>query len=283
MTVLLNPYGSMVRLEDEAYHLLNEFMEERLGLHFPAHRRPILENRLQSRLRALNLESFLDYYLVLRSNGNAEIGQLARAVTNNETYLFRETRQFDALFDHALEGLSANSVVRGQLRILSAGCSSGEEAFTLGFYASDRAPLIKTKIDAFDLDEDRLEIARSGICRRRSLREMSPTQIERYVTQIGEEQFEIRKRYRAAVNFRFGNLVDVRSFAADVQYDAVFCRNVLIYFSDRMMRRAIRNLAEVLRPEGLLFLGHSESIIGMFPNLVTTRLGEIIAYRKTSS
>jgi chemotaxis protein methyltransferase CheR len=283
LTVLPSPYGTLVHLEDEAYHLLNEFMEQRLGLHFPEHRRPILESRLQPRLRMLNLESFLDYYLLLQAGGNAELRQLARAVTNNETYLFRETGQFDALFDHALPDLRSHSVLQDSLRILSAGCSSGEEAFTISFYAKDRVPLLPIQIDAFDLDEDRLGIARRGSCRRRSLRQMSPEQIERYLIAEGEEQFTIRERYRAGVTFRFGNLVDSRSFAPQTLYDAVFCRNVLIYFSDRAMRHAIQNLANVLRPGGLLFLGHSESIVGMFSNLETTRLGAIIGYRKIMS
>jgi len=281
--VLPSPYGTLVHLEDEAYHLLNEFMEHRLGLHFPEHRRPILESRLQPRLRMLNLESFLDYYMLLQAGGNGELRQLARAVTNNETYLFRETGQFDALFDHALTDLRSHSVLQNSLRILSAGCSSGEEAFTISFYAKDRVPLLPIQIDAFDLDEDRLDIARRGSCRSRSLRQMSPAQIERYLIAEGEERFTIRERYRAGVTFRFGNLVDARSFAPQEPYDAVFCRNVLIYFSNRAMRQAIQNLAGVLRPGGLLFLGHSESIVGMFSNLETTRLGDVIGYRKTMS
>ncbi|UCG88574.1 MAG: protein-glutamate O-methyltransferase CheR [Gemmatimonadota bacterium] len=283
MTVLLSPYGAIVQMEDEAYHLLNEFMEQRLGLYFPEQRRPILENRLQPRLRTLNLESFLDYYLLLRTSTDGELSQLARAVTNNETYLFREAGQFDALFDHALPDLRSHSVDRDSLRVLSAGCSSGEEAYTISFYAKDRVPLLPIQIDAFDLDQDRLEIARRGSCRRRSLREMSPAQVDRYLIAEGEERFTVRPRYRSGVTFRFGNLVDPRSFAPEAPYDVVFCRNVLIYFSDRTMRRAIQNLANVLRPGGLLFLGHSESIIGMFSNLETTRLGDIIAYRKAGS
>ena len=80
-----------VALSDESYHLLNELLEERFGLHFPAHRRAILEDRLQPRLRALSLGNFLEYYAYLRANGNGESRELAKAVTNNETYFFRET------------------------------------------------------------------------------------------------------------------------------------------------------------------------------------------------
>lgn len=282
MTLATPTFAAQVRLDDEAYHLLNEFLEERLGLHFPEHRRLILENRLQSRLQALNLSAFLDYYLFLRTNGVKEVDQLARAITNNETYFFRERDQFEAIFEHGLPELRQALAVPGRLRLLSAGCSSGEEAHTLSFYAKERAVGLRVDIEAFDLDGDRLDIAQRGACRRRSLREMTPEQIDRYLIDEGQDRFHVKSMYRNGVRFGFGNLVDVESFRPAVPYDAVFCRNVLIYFSDVSMRRAIQNLIQVLRTGGLLFLGHSESIIGMFPSLETVRLGRTIAYRKVA-
>jgi chemotaxis protein methyltransferase CheR len=282
MTLAAPTFASQIRLDDEAYHLLNEFLEERLGLHFPEHRRLILENRLQPRLQAHNLSTFLDYYLFLRTNGTEELDRLARAITNNETYFFRERDQFEALFADGIAGLRQRLAVPGRLRLLSAGCSSGEEAHTLSFYARERAAGLRVDIEAFDLDGDRLDIAQRGACRRRSLREMTPQQIDRYLLDDGDDQFRVKSMYRNGVRFGFGNLVEVESFRPVVPYDAVFCRNVLIYFSDASMRRAIENLAQVLRPGGLLFLGHSESIIGMFASLETVRLGRTIAYRKVA-
>jgi chemotaxis protein methyltransferase CheR len=185
MTLATPTFASQIRLDDEAYHLLNEFLEERLGLHFPEHRRLILENRLQSRLQAHNLSTFLDYYLLLRTNGAEELDQLARAITNNETYFFRERDQFDALFEHGIAELRPRLAVPGRLRLLSAGCSSGEEAHTLSFYAREHAVGLRVDIEAFDLDGDRLGIARRGACRRRSLREMTPQQIDRYLLDDG--------------------------------------------------------------------------------------------------
>lgn len=282
-------YGPSVPLDDEAYHLLNEALEERFGLHFPAHRRGVLEARLQPRLRALHLESFLDYYAYLRANGNDEPEELAKAVTNNETYFFRETDQFEALFTEGLDALAGRSVLPGRLRVLSAGCSSGEEAYTLSFYAAGAAgagagtrayPL---EIDAFDLDTARLEIAKRGECRPRSLRQMTEDQIRRLLSTVGPERWAVREPYRERVRFFHGNLVDPDSLSRPVPYDVVFCRNVLIYFSEPALRRAIAHLVGLLRPGGLLFLGHSESIIGMFPQLQTARLGRCIAYRKAAT
>lgn len=283
MTSTSPTFASRVRLDDEAYHLLNEFLEERLGLHFPEHRRIILENRLQPRLQALNLRSFLDYYLLLRVNGTNELEHLARAVTNNETYLFRERDQFEALFSDGLALARKRLAVPGRLRLLSAGCSSGEEAFTLSFYAKERVLDLRVDICGFDVDRDRLGIAQRGACRSRSLREMTPQQIDRYLLMDGPERYTVKAMYRQGTRFDFGNIVDLRSFRPEVPYDVVFCRNVLIYFSDAAMKRAIGNLAEVLRPGGLLFLGHSESIIGMFREFETVRIGRVIAYQRVPS
>ncbi len=275
--------GGRVAMDDEAYHLLNELLERRFGLSFPPHRRPTLETRLQPRLRALNLGSFLDYYATLLVPGAPEYRHLANAVTNNETYFFRETDQFEALIGAGLAELARAPAVADRLRILSAGCSSGEEAFTLSFYA-DRAwsggGRLPVEVDAFDLDAERVAIAQRGECRARSLRQMTPEQVGRYLTRLGEDSWQVRPAWRQRVAFAAGNIVELGTFRRPLTYDAVFCRNVLIYFSEQSLRRAVRNFLAVLRPGGLLFLGHSESVIGMFPELPAVRVGDVIAYRK---
>jgi chemotaxis protein methyltransferase CheR len=270
-------------LDDEAYHLLNELLEERFGLHFPLPRRSVLETRLQNRLRALHLDDFLEYYAVLRANGTDESRELAKAITNNETYFFRERDQLDALFADGLAALAEMPAVPGRIRLLSAGCSSGEEAYTLSFLAAERAVArgLPVEIDGLDLDTDRVTSARRAEYRVRSLRQMTDDQIRRYLAPAtGSERWTVREPYRRAVQFDFGNLVDDAAIRRRGPYDAVFCRNVLIYFSATSMRRAVENLVSVLRPGGLLFLGHSESAIGLLPNLETARLGNCIVYRK---
>ncbi|HEX9729512.1 MAG TPA: CheR family methyltransferase [Gemmatimonadales bacterium] len=284
MIAALTP-APVVPLTDEAYHLLSEFLDEELGMHFPEHRRQILESRLQQRLRVFQLKSFMHYYVLVRTDAKRELRELARAITNNETYLFRETAQFEALFGEGRDVLRSSLAVPGELRILSAGCSSGEEAFTLNMWATDLMqgpdrPAVR--IDAFDIDPDRVDIARRGECRRRSLRELTPAQVARYLIDHGNDTFSVKPAYREGIAFRIGNIIDLPSFRRALPYDVVFCRNVLIYFSSNALRRAINNVVSVLRPGGLLFLGHSESIIGMFPQLETVRLGRCIAYRKVS-
>jgi chemotaxis protein methyltransferase CheR len=279
-------FGSLlapVPLTDEGLHLLNEVLERHFGLIFPPHRRSVLEVRLQPRLRALNLDNVLDYCTLLQVCANGEMDQLVRAVTNNETYFFRESDQMDALFTQGVELLRPGLLAPGRLRVLSAGCSSGEEAYTLSFRARETPfPGLRVQIDAFDVDGDRLAIARRAEYRSRSLRQMSPEQVGRYLRPTAPDLHTVKECYREGVGFASGNLVVAESFRRAQPYDAIFCRNVLIYFSERSLRLAVTNLVGALRLGGLLFLGHSESVIGMFPALETVRLGPCLAYRKVA-
>lgn len=267
--------GAPIPMSDEAYHLLNEYLEERFGLWFPGHRRQILESRLQERLRTLHLTDFLEYHLLLQTGGADEPTALANAVTNNETYFFRETGQFDALTRHVLPAAAGLR----RPRVLSAGCSSGEEAYTLRFWLDEAG--LDAVIDGFDLDAERVGMANRARYRERSVREMTPAQVTRYLERDPDGGFSVRAAYRRDLRFALGNIVDPASFPASA-YDVVFCRNVLIYFSDAALRRAIAAFVAVLRPGGHLFLGHAESIIGMFPELETVRLGSCLAYRKVT-
>lgn len=109
---------------------------------------------------------------------------------------------------------------------------------------------------------------------------MGAERVSRYLTEVGPDRYRVHDQYRAGIRFSWGNLVVLPSFQRPLPYDAVFCRNVLIYFSPAALQRAVMNLAHVLRPGGLLFLGHSESIIGMFDCFEAVRLKDIVAYRK---
>ena len=275
MLQAITPLGS------EELALLNEFFTSRFGLHFPEHKREILESRLLPRLQANRLHRFIDYYLLLQYD-DREMEPLTQAITNNESYFFREIGQFEALDQDRLQELRQAG---GQgLRFLSAGCSSGEEPYTLNIFLRGMPFVDKSTlhIDAMDLDAERLALAQRAIYRPGSLRTLSPEQVERYFVQHDEMSFELRPSYREGVHFSQGNIVDPATYPTASGYDAIFCRNVLIYFSETAIQQTIETFAEVLRPGGLLFLGHSESIIGLTKSLQAERLGNCIAYRRKS-
>ena len=267
----------------EEYQLLNEFISERFGIHFPEGKQAVLATRLRPRLQALGLSRYMDYYLMLQYRLDSEQQHLTRLVTNNETYFFRETTQFEALLEEAAESLLAHATVSGQLRVLCAGCSSGEEPYTLNIFAKTRPLALagaRLSIDAFDIDARRLATAVDGVYGPSSLRATREEQIHRFFARDGVDQFRLRDRFREDVAFSLGNILEPSSYRAGAPYDVLFCRNVFIYFAEEALRRALANFASVLRPGGLLFLGHAESIIGISDDFETVRLARCIAYKR---
>jgi chemotaxis protein methyltransferase CheR len=268
---------------DDALTLVSRIIEERVGLSFPAHKKTIIETRLQTRLTALGLANLTEYLQLLRSNPNGECDEIAKVVTNNETYFFRSPHHFQALVGVA-PTLSRSAAAPGKLRILCAGCSSGEEAYTINFYVKDhRVNFAGTnvQIDALDIDRDRLGTAQRAQYRARSLRTMTKGQIARYLYRSTIDRHAVRAPYRVGVSFAYGNLMSVESLRRRAPiYDCVFCRNVLMYFSEESVGRAVENIARVLRPGGLLFLSSAESIMGVSDAFKTIRLGDGVAYRR---
>jgi chemotaxis protein methyltransferase CheR len=283
---------SALQMSQEEYLLFNELISSQFGISYPEHKKEVLELRLRPRLQSLRLDRFLDYYLLIHCDPQAERPRLAELITNNETFFFRETHQFEALFDEALDPLresAALSGTPGTLRLLCAGCSSGEEPYTLGIHARHnfvRLAGTRVTIDAFDLDASRVELARRGEYGRGSLRAATPEQVQRYFStngSTGSTHWTLKPLFKNGVQFAWGNILDLSTYRPERPYDAVFCRNVLIYFSEPALHRAIHHFAEVLRPGGLLFLGHSESIIGLSERFETVRFSRAIAYRKVGS
>lgn len=273
-------------LTEEEHLLLNEVISSSFGISFPEHKRPVLEARLRPRLIALRMHRFMDYYLHLQCDHDSERLRLAELVTNNETFFFRETHHFDALFESIADGKGSGPVA-GELKVLCAGCSSGEEPYSLGILARQnqvRLAGVRFAIDAFDIDRNRIEMARLAEYGKSSLRSLEPDQIERLFTPAPpnglQERWTLRPGYRSPVRFSWGNILDLSSFRGAAPYDAVFCRNVLIYFSEVALYNAVQHFAQVLRPGGLLFLGSSESIIGLTDRFETLRLHQSIAYRR---
>ncbi len=274
--------GHVRPLAPEEHQLLNEVISDHLGVAFPEEKRQTLENKLLPRLKALKLTRFLDYYLILQYDLDSEIEELAQQVTNNETYFFREMFHFDALFENGLDKLGASGLGR-PLRVLCAGCSSGEEPFTLSILAREHAHNGLSRgveIDAFDIDRGQLQRAEEASYGPRSLRAASESQIRQYFGRTGSELYELNSRYRNDVSFCYGNILDTSTYPPRTQYDIIFCRNVLIYFSEEAIHRTLENFARKLRPGGILFLGHSESIIGVSPSFEAIRLARCIAYRR---
>ena len=262
--------------------LLGDLIQERFGLTFEGVRQDILASRLGPRLRELHLDSPRAYYEYLRFHPlrEAELDRLPALVTNNETYFFRETRQFEILVDHVVPERRAAAPER-PLRLLSAGCSSGEEPYSVGIALQNagHAPGRIWEMDACDLNTDRIARAKEAAYEESSLRACDAETRRRYFAQDGD-RFRLRDRYRAGIRFFQANLLSPGFALERGAYDAVLCRNLLIYFGDGAFERVVGLLGRALLPGGYLFLGHSESLFDRPSELAPVVVGGSVVYRK---
>jgi chemotaxis protein methyltransferase CheR len=275
-----------VDLTEEEFRLLRDFIHETFGLYFDDRSRPLLRARLAGRLSNLDLTNYEDYYHYLRF-GPQRIQELERVVshlTNNETYFFREAAQLRVLSENVLRSLKEAKSPENcrQLRLLSAGCSTGEEAHTLAMILVDSGHFFwnwELQVIGLDVDPQALEKARRAVYYHNSFRALDPALIERHFVPDGNGR-RVKEPIRRLVTFRHGNIVDPASYEGLEPLDVIFCRNVLIYFSDASILRAVRMFYECLAPGGYLFLGHAESLSRITDIFTPIRFQGALIYQK---
>ena len=272
----------MTSAADAEWRLLSGLIEARFGLCFPGIRRDILESRLRDRLQELHLDTYHEYYRYLRAHPEREVefARLASRITNNETYFFREAHQFDVLTRDIVPPLLPQLRHR-PLRVLSAGCSSGEEAYSLAISLQNAGlgPLgISWEIDACDVNPDRIARARAGVYEESALRACDPATRAKYFTHAGG-RYRLKDNHRTGVRFFEANLALPGAPIQAGAYDAIFCRNLLIYFSAEAFDGLIGQFAGWLRPGGYLLLGHSESLIDRGTDFEPVCLPDAVVYR----
>ena len=283
---MLRPSDHDAELREEEFRLLRDFIHERFGLYFEDSQRASLRARLAGRLQSLDLPSFEDYYHYLRfAPQRAE--ELHRAVchlTNNETYFFREGTQLGVFSDHVLKGLKEKKTRSGErsLRMLSAGCSTGEEAHTLAMIVYDTGQFFwgwDVRIYGLDVDGEAIEKARKASYHNNSFRALSPALLEKHFSKQGAGA-QVKEALRKMVEIRRGNILDPASYEELRPLDVIFCRNVLIYFSDAAILRVVRLFHEALAPGGYLLLGHAESLARITDQFTPIRFPGALIYQK---
>jgi chemotaxis protein methyltransferase CheR len=256
-------------------------IRDAFGIDYPPNKRELLRVRLEGRLRALGVRRYSDYYRMLRyaPTGQPEWLQLADCVTNNETYFFRERHQFVQLADLAKR---AGAERGGPLRVLSAGCSSGEEAYSLAATLAACSPPNGFEVLGVDVSAAKLAEATGGRYGDRSFRaDESPppgVDLERCLAREASGSFVVRPALRSRARFERANLVDPQHVARLGVFDVVFCRNVLIYGHEASVPRFLRALEQLVHPGGYLFLGQAESLLGHRSLFRPERLGAGFAY-----
>ena len=256
-----------VPLSNETFTKFRELIYQRMGLSFPDNKKYLLENRLQVRLVAVHCRTFEDYYQFLQFDPRRqdEYVELANCVTTNETFFFRDSVQIDCLKSSLLPQAIKCREGDRKLRIWSAGCSSGEEPYTLAMILSEAFPQLDSwniDIMATDISEQVLNKAKQGVYGQYAIRNVPPHWLKKYFD-ITDGQYTITRQLRQKVRFSSLNLFDDRQMRAMRDFDIVLCRNVLIYFDEPGRKKIISGFYDALRETGALMIGFSESLHGI--------------------
>jgi chemotaxis protein methyltransferase CheR len=252
-----------VVLSDEEFAQLRSLLARSAGLVFDEARRDSVAYCIAERLRATGIEDVASY--LPRLADPAERQQLLDEVTIQETHFFRNPPQIRALRKYVIPELLKHADTRGRrIRIWSAGCSTGEEPYTIAMLLRELLPTMAgwdVKVVATDVSSRALKAARQGRYGERAVQMASPEDLARFFLPTGDGGYEVRPEVRELVQFRHHNLVtETVPFSADERIDLVLCRNVTIYFSRDTTRALMTRLHTCLRDNGYLFLGHSETL-----------------------
>lgn len=254
----------MYDLTDKEFRLFQKFIYETTGINLNDSKRLLLIGRLSKRLRARELDRFIDYYEYLQSSAerDQELIQLINAITTNKTDFFREITHFEYLKGHILPAIRA----RGQrnLRVWCAASSTGEEPYSLAMVIHDffdGAPGLDIKLLATDLDTNVLELGRQGVYDPARVKDVPAYYRRKYVIPAPDgNKVRMHEALRSMISFKRLNLMQPR-FPFRKGFDIIFCRNVIIYFKKEDRPLLINRFREVLREDGYLVLGHSESLL----------------------
>jgi len=278
---------SSVKLGPEEFRLLRDFISGFCGLWFDDDSSYFLEKRLQHRLREKQLSSFTDYYYLLLYGPERE-DELARVVdvlTTNETYFFREGKQLSAFSEEIIPEIMARKGGHLRIRIWSAGCSTGEEPYTLAILLLEHPELAswEKEIFASDISQRVLAAARRGVYGPSSFRCTEPRYRERYFEPVDAQTHRVADRVRRLVTFGHLNLLAPDQWTILGLFDVIFCRNVMIYFNPDSKRRMVENFHRKLEDGGFLLLGHAESLMNISTAFTLRHLVHDMVYQKPAT
>jgi chemotaxis protein methyltransferase CheR len=281
-----SPFREELVLKPEEHQLFCELFREQAGLSLGPQSRFSTERRLRDRLVALNLKSFSEYYQVLRfhPNARAEMEEAIDAMTTHETYFFREDYQLRAFQEELLPALIKENKQSRRISIWSAGCSTGEEAYTIAMLmlASGLVEGWDVRVYGSDISKKCVAAARQGVYGKGSFRTALLPSFAQYFDKRPDGELAVGKAARALCHFGQMNLTDAEKTSVLGLVDVIFCRNVLIYLTDDARKRVISTLYEQLRPGGVLMLGHSESLLNVTTAFELYHLKEDLVYKRPS-
>ncbi|MEM5788800.1 MAG: protein-glutamate O-methyltransferase [Syntrophobacteraceae bacterium] len=264
-------------LPDRLFQQFSRLVYDQCGINLHEGKKALLQARLNKRLRLTGIPSYDDYYKIITSPGHAgEFIHFLDSVSTNLTFFFRESQHFDFL-DSILPELLARKQKEGKtrLRAWSAGCSTGEEPYTLAMcILAHIQELLRWdfRILASDISTRTLEVAANGIYSEEKIQKVPPAMRQVHFRRVGNNgkgDYEVGAHLKRIVTFRRLNLMEAYPFKG--QFDFIFCRNVMIYFDKKTQEELVNKMAGFLTPGGYLFVGHSESLTGLNHKLTYIR------------
>jgi len=273
-----------LKMSDDTFRLVRDFIKNHCGLYFDDGTKFLLEKRLARRVENHRLKNFEDYYhlLLYDKKRDEELSSVIDILTVNETYFFREVSQLKAFTDEIVPEIKERKRDRKRLRIWSAGCSTGEEPYTLAILILDKnlIPDWEIEILGSDINQRVLHVARRGIYKKSAFRNTEDYYIKKYFTDEGGGNYRVIDPVRSLVNFSFLNLLDPFKVRFVGEMDVIFCRNVIIYFDHDAKKKVIDSFYDRLTDEGYLLLGHAESLMNISTAFVLRHLKNDLVYQK---
>lgn len=265
-------------MTDHEFRLIREVVNSYCGFWVPDGQKRMLSGKLARIMESAQVDRFYDYYHLIKYGDGSELERAVEAIVNNETYFFRELAQL-----HAVTELVKDArISKRSIRILSAGCSSGEEPYTIAMLL-DEAGLLegdtRVEVHGIDISSRVLDKARAAKYTSNSFRSTDGDHLDSYF-KPADGVMRLDEQLRRRVSFSRLNLHDTARLTKLGMFDIVLCRNVIIYFDPASKLRAIDGLIGLVREGGHLFLGHSESLFNISNALEMVQVGDAIGYRK---
>jgi len=289
-----------IQLSQAEMRLLQNLVYQECGMYFDARRTHFLQDRLQRRLRECRMDSFYSYYrLLLSPGGRQELMKLLENLTVNETSFFRNKAQLELFHKHILDEIirAKQQQSNFQIRIWSAGCSTGQEPYTIAMLVADalayhnlRMPSIpgavwpkplvpppwKVEIPASDINYSVLRAGQEGIYNEHHMSSVDYAYRLRYFDKVGE-RYAVKNAIKELVHFDFHNL---KTEFLPQSNDVIFCRNVMMYFDEAEQRRLVEKFYHCLTPGGYLLVGHAESLLGLTDKFTMVYRNSGTAYKR---
>lgn len=258
--------SSWVQITDEEFERIKNLVYSTIGINLTDQKRTLLMGRLQKVLRQKQFKNFEQYYDYVVSDKSGEaLAELANNISTNHTFFYRENRHFEFFIDKVLPEILKALIASNSkdMRIWSAGCSSGEEPYTLimlmmeamaGKYVDYDAGILAT-----DISKNALTIAQTAVYGAERIKYLPKIIQNKYFEKSGVDTFRVIDKVKKEVTFRRFNLMN-KTFPFKKKFHTIFCRNVMIYFDDPTRTELVRKFYDLLVPGGYLFIGHSESL-----------------------